>query len=263
MSDNGYFSVHRQLTRCSAYLNAPINQRIVLLTILDYACFSPCQQDDHGVAIDLLPGEFMTTYRDLADLARLPKKTGKNDVQNALKRFFEAKILRHKVRHVKTVITILWGLELKDTYTRGYHRVRQELDLKEQDNKTTSDDLIDSRGARIEEMEGNEMDKLVIVRNRSRSGIVAMRESQILAELEPLGFSREKIREAIASMVEQNPILSNNAKITNYLKSIINNNKPREKSNGNKPKERPCQQDSLRRTRENITKSSIRKPCQP
>jgi hypothetical protein len=141
----------------------------------------------------------------------------------------------------------------------------EQRQTKKEQERTTTDDLFDdARGARIESIEGEPMDKLVIVKCYNKSGIKTVRESQILKELEPLGYGREAIRIAIDKMIEINPIIRDNAKITNYIKSILDkkfDNKKEEKRYGKETNKRPSQQDSLRKSRETFTESAIRAPC--
>lgn len=262
MSDNGFIQITHELLRSDDFLSAPPDQCKVLLIIFDRACHSPCVMNDHGIQIHLNPGQLMTTLRDLAKWAN----TDRYVIERTIRRFLTCGILRQEVRHTKTILTILWGVKYESSATTNATRMRQDCDLKEEDKKKRHNDLIDNaRGARTKNMKGeNEMDPLVIVRNHSRSGVMTLRESQIFAVLEPLGYSREAIREAIKTMVEYNPVLSNNAKMTNYIKSILDKKitKPKqEKQYGKDSNKRPSQQDSLRRTRETITKSSCYVPC--
>lgn len=262
MSNNGHVQITHELLRSDEYLSAPADQCKVLITIFDRACFAPCTMNDHGVQIHLKPGQLMTTYRELAKLSGTDRKV----VERTINRFLTCGILGQEVRHKKTILTILWGIKTECSGTRNGTRMGQERDIKEEDKKTNDDDLIDiACEARIEKIEGEDkMDALVIVNKGSRYKVMTMRESQIFAELEPLGYTREAIREAIKVMIEYNPILNHNAKMTNYIKSILEkkvSTPKKEKTHGKDSSKRPSQQDSLRRTRETITRSSVREPC--
>lgn len=104
MSDNslGYFRIPRSISRHPTVVSAPVAYRIVLYTILDFMAFKTTVVDDHGKLITLHPGQFMISDRALAKLAGVSR----NDVQRALVRFSDVKILSQEVIHRKMVITI-------------------------------------------------------------------------------------------------------------------------------------------------------------
>lgn len=104
----GFIQIPRSLLQHPTVLAAPIAQKWVLITIIEHACFAPCQQDDHQVLIDLLPGQLMITERQLAKLSG----GSKDDVRRGIERFSRVKILHQEVRHRKQIITITH----KDTY---------------------------------------------------------------------------------------------------------------------------------------------------
>lgn len=126
MSNSGYVRIFHDLIRSDLVLSAPVAYRWVLITIIDRVVFEKCSMDDHGKKIHLKPGQYLTTIRELADLAKVEK----NDVERALKYFSE--IVRQEVRHRKTVLTILWGMKLDNSETRNETKKRQERDTKEE-----------------------------------------------------------------------------------------------------------------------------------
>ena len=134
MSDNGYIQILHDLFRHPSFISAPPSYRCVLITILDRACHAPCKQDDHGVIIDLLPGQFLCTIRQLAELANV----GRKDVEHAIARFSKIEILGQEVRHRKTIFTILWGIKLKSTGTVSGTTLGQDRDIKEEEPKGSS-----------------------------------------------------------------------------------------------------------------------------
>jgi DNA-binding transcriptional regulator YhcF (GntR family) len=158
MSNNSFVQIFRDLLRDPSVTSLPPSYRCVLFTLLDYACYSPCKQDDHGVLIDLLPGQFMCTIRGLADLANV----GKNDAERALAKFVDLKIVRQEVRRKKTIVTILWGLKQQKTETTTETRKRQERDTKEEvlenKNKNTT-----SSSPPKKLVEGAELDKTIFL----------------------------------------------------------------------------------------------------
>lgn len=128
MSNSSFIQVYRDLLSDPSFVNLPPSYRCVFITLIVQACFEKCTQDDHGVKIDLLPGQFMCTIRHLADISNV----GKNDAERALKKFVELKKVRLEVRHKKTIVTILWGLKLNSCETRKETRSRQDRDTKEE-----------------------------------------------------------------------------------------------------------------------------------
>jgi hypothetical protein len=73
----------------------------ILFTIIENLAFAPCQQDDHGKLIDLQPGQFMCTDRELEKL------TGSSDstCRRAIARFESVGIMKQEVKHTKKIIT--------------------------------------------------------------------------------------------------------------------------------------------------------------
>lgn len=217
MSESSFVQIFRDLLRDPSVTSLPPSYRVVLYTLLDYACFSKCKQDDHGVLIDLLPGQFMCTIRGLADLANV----GKNDAERALSKFVDLKIVRQEVRHRKTVITILWGLKFKDGETRSEPRKRQERDTKEEHNTDSSIEepvclFVDEK--KMEE----EMDNspLIVARSKKHSsGVTSIRLNELTKQLLVEEFSHQEINEAIGILKNSDPAL--NAPIKNYLVGII------------------------------------------
>lgn len=131
MSNSGYVQILHELLRHSSFISAPPAYRCVLLTIIDHACYAPCQQDDHGVLINLLPGQFLCSIRKLAELANV----GRKDAEHAIDRFFKIGILGQEVRHTKTVFTILWGIKKQDSGTEFGTTLGQVRDIKENNKK--------------------------------------------------------------------------------------------------------------------------------
>lgn len=127
----GYFQVYRDLTRHPSVIALPPSYRCVLWTILDYCCYLPCTQDDHGVLINLKPGQFMCTIRHLAELSNV----GRKDAENAIKKLIDIKILGQHLGQRKSIFTVLWGLELNNDGTTSGTSLGQVWDIKEQRNK--------------------------------------------------------------------------------------------------------------------------------
>ncbi len=132
MSGSGYVQIFHDLLRHPSVISAPPAYRCVLMTIIDYACFSPCIQDDHGVIIHLLPGQFLCPIRKLAELANV----GRKDVEHAVARFTQIEILGQEVRHRKTIYTILWGVKYQSSGTIVGTTLGQDRDIKEEHKNT-------------------------------------------------------------------------------------------------------------------------------
>ena len=148
----GFIQIPRSLLQHATVRSCPDAQFRMLICIIENAVFLPCQFDDHGKLIQVLPGQFCTTLRDLAKLANIEK----NDVERGLKRFFQVEILRHEVRHTKTIITITH----KDTYDliKSYSETRSETKVRqERDKSETQKDNVDN--AETEEKKKKKLNK--------------------------------------------------------------------------------------------------------
>lgn len=101
---SGYFSLPRSFTRDPLWLDLPLEYQHVFLVILDHACWKPQKFDDHGVIIDLKPGQLCTTERDLAK--KCNKKITRIIVQRAIAKLKVYSFLIQEVIHVKSVLSI-------------------------------------------------------------------------------------------------------------------------------------------------------------
>ena len=137
----GFIQIPRSLLDNPSVVAAPLAQRWLLITIIQYACFMPCQIDDHQVLIDLKPGDLCCSLRQLAKWAGIDK----NDVERGIERFSKVKILRQEVRHRKSIISIIhldtYDLIKSYSETPKETKVRQERDKSEtqKDNVDTAD----------------------------------------------------------------------------------------------------------------------------
>lgn len=129
MSD--FVQIYRDLLKDPSIVSLPPSYRCVLTTLLAYACYAPCKVDDHGIAIELQPGQFMCSIRHLAELANV----GRKDAEHAISKFITLKILGQKVGHKKSIFTILWGIKFNDNGTTSGTKVGQEWDIKEEDKE--------------------------------------------------------------------------------------------------------------------------------
>lgn len=127
-TESSYIQIYRDLFLQPCVISLSPSYRCVLTALVFNACYAPCQQDDHGVPIDLLPAQFMCTFRHLAELSNV----GRKDVENAIAKFLQLKILGQEVRHRKSIFTILWGIKINKGGTSIGTRLGQDWDTKEE-----------------------------------------------------------------------------------------------------------------------------------
>lgn len=103
--DNTYIKYTRDLHHNEAFKSLSFEYRHIYLTILVHMAFEPIELNDHGVLIQLQPGQYMTTIRRLTELCD-EKVISKGKVERALKMFEKIGFSRQETRHTKTIITI-------------------------------------------------------------------------------------------------------------------------------------------------------------
>lgn len=254
MSD--FVQVYRDLLLNPSFVGLPPSYRCVLFTLFAQASWAPCQQDDHGVLVDLLPGQFMCTIRHLADISNV----GKNDAERSLKKFVDLKIVRLEVRHLKTVITILSGLKFNSVETTLETTKRQDRDIKEEHTELGSVEPSVLFVKENPKNEGKLLRNLVMKSRKTQCGTTSAKRSEVEEYLKKHEehFSDEEIQDAIKTMIEQDRWL--NGTIKNYLIGIIQNKREKTKreqyaklyrKNSNKP-------DLVQRSGETFTESSVR-----
>ncbi len=143
--ESSYIQIYRDLFLQPCVISLPPSYRCVLTALVFHACYARCQQDDHGVLIDLLPSQFMCTIRHLAEIANV----GKKDAEHAIARFIQLKILGQEVRHRKSVFTILWGIKFNNGGTRTGTTLGQERDTKEEALASSSEESKSSSNQKI------------------------------------------------------------------------------------------------------------------
>jgi hypothetical protein len=134
---NGYFSLPRSLTRDPLWINLPPAYRDVFIIILDHICFKPQKFDDHGVIIELLPGQVCASEGEI--LRWCGKHAKKNEIERSVKKLILCQFLRREVRHRKSIFTITHsdtyelilrgsevGSEVNLRQTRGRKEEREE-----------------------------------------------------------------------------------------------------------------------------------------
>ncbi len=126
--ESSYIQIYRDLFIQPCVVSLPPSYRCVLTALVFNACYAPCQQDDHGVLIDLFPGQFMCTIRHLAEISNV----GRKDAEHALEKFIKLKIVGQEVGHRKSIFTILWGIKFNKSGTRKGTKMGQDRDIKEE-----------------------------------------------------------------------------------------------------------------------------------
>ncbi len=142
MSNLGYFNIPRELLFDPIFKGLSYEYRHIFLTILAHIAHKPMKLDDHGVLIELNPGQMMTTLRDLERLCN-EKGIDKSKIERALRKFFSVGFSRQETRHTKTIITItepnICKLIESQNETRFETTSRQDRDKIETESKRTKE----------------------------------------------------------------------------------------------------------------------------
>lgn len=109
-----YIQLQISLFKNALFKSMPMTYRHVFFTIATNMAWQKELLNDHGVMVEIEPGDFMNTYRGLADLcdeddidARL--------VQRAVERLVLLKFISIRVINRKTVFKVLLGVNVKKT----------------------------------------------------------------------------------------------------------------------------------------------------
>lgn len=129
----GYVQLQKALLKDQAFVSLPPSYRCVMWTILAYCCYKECSMDDHGQTVYLKAGEFLCTYRYLAELSNV----GKKDAENGVNRLIELGFLGQRVGHRKSIFRVLWGVNFYEGGTRSGPSWRQDGDTNNNNNKET------------------------------------------------------------------------------------------------------------------------------
>lgn len=149
MHDNTFIKYTRSLHTNKIFKSLSFEYRHIFMTILVNMAFKPIQLNDHGVLIDLKPGQFMTTIRELVKLCD-EKGIDRSKVERALTMFEKVGFSRQETRHRKTIITIKESSiceslncevetinETKSRQDRDKIETQKKKDKKEEKEKTT------------------------------------------------------------------------------------------------------------------------------
>lgn len=133
----GHIRVPRSLTQDPLFRDLPCEYKIVIYTILENVCYRPQRFNDHGIIIELQPGQLCMPYRELAE--RCGKDITKNHVERGVKRAAKCGFVRQEVRHKKSIITVThpetYDLILRASETTNETILRQERDKNETQKK--------------------------------------------------------------------------------------------------------------------------------
>lgn len=113
MSENNcipHIRLPRSLLKDPLWVDLPLAYQNVFLVLVEKVCFKPQRFDDHGVLIDLKPGQICISERQLLKFCN--KYVSRNDIQRSIKKFILYDFVSQEVRHKKSILTI----KHKDTY---------------------------------------------------------------------------------------------------------------------------------------------------
>lgn len=98
-----FVALPRSILEDPLWKDTPPAQKEVFIVILENACYKPQRFDDHGHIIDLSPGQFCASIREIEKLCG--KWITKKNVENAMSRFEKYGFWGQEVRHKKTILT--------------------------------------------------------------------------------------------------------------------------------------------------------------
>ncbi len=127
---NNYIKYSRDLHNHPVFKSFSYDYRHIFLTILINAAFKPISLNDHGVIIDLQPGQLMTTIRDLVRLCDEPT-IDRSKVARALSMFEKCQFSRQETRHKKTIITIT----LSNVYEKQKNEIETTIETKSRQDR--------------------------------------------------------------------------------------------------------------------------------
>jgi hypothetical protein len=129
MSENGFFQVSRKLSRHPDFLSLSPIYQMILIRILDHLCYEKMTLNDHGIEINLDPGQLMATCAQIASWCNCRR----DEVHRAVSCYTKLKILRQEVLHTKMIITLLpeyiYTKENTLSATEFATRLRQDCDI--------------------------------------------------------------------------------------------------------------------------------------
>jgi hypothetical protein len=259
---SGFIRLPRSLRNNSQWVEFTSKERHVFEEIYHRAAFSIVELDDHGKMIVVHPGQLMTTFRQLAGWCndsrpsdwcdeKQPEKIiefDKDFVRRLIHKLERCKIVRQEVRHVKTILTIMYEGFIQNGATGSATRVRQDCDKiatqtkkdkkdkKEKEVKTDNGlrPVVNVCPIKKTEEEMEEEEKLIF-RTVKYPGAAFITYRDLNEALLKEMFSQEQIDEAISTFKIQNPKIGSSDP-TSYIKSIIENQTREAKNASYKPR---------------------------
>ncbi len=257
---SGYIRLPRSLRTDPQWREFSAKERHVFEELYHRMAFSILELDDHGKMIVVHPGQLLTTYRQIADWCndsrpsdwrdeKQPEKIikfEKNFIHRFLQKLERCQKVRQEVRHIKTIVTIVYDGFIKNSETGSETRVGQEWDTKEERQERKEGYLVNpptpQKGGRPigrvgrsniknqkEEMEQEHEPKLTFRTKRS-PGAAFITYKRLHESLLKEMYTFEQIETAIETFKVQNPKIGGSDPIS-YIKSIIEN-QIKELSNG-------------------------------
>jgi len=221
---SGFIAIPRSLQDDENFQLLNLKGQFIFKRLIELVMIKKTPFDDHGLIFTLQPGQFCTTYRQLATLCH--DEISKNDIERNLLKLEKLGFLRLEVRQKKTIITITH----KETYetllnineTRNETNLRQSRDIKEQDNNINKE--VREAHARDEKKEREEksIDKKVIsFKSKSaQSPVVSILYDDLCLRLYREGYTKDEIDKAIqAAQLKDSRMYSGG--IPGYLSKMI------------------------------------------
>lgn len=173
MQNLGFIKIPRSLFQNAHWQGMRSKYQKVFLTILFHTSHKKKSFSIGENLIEILPGQFCTSIRNLMDLCNegvkyKEDKIDKNIIERAVSLFTKIGFVRQEVRHKKSILTItypgIYDEEKKTTETATETRPRHDRDIKEEDREREEEymiDRIDNACARIEILNEDEKKEIL------------------------------------------------------------------------------------------------------
>lgn len=184
-----HFRIPRSLVKSDEWEDLSLIDRAIFLKVLELVKFEPHTFDDHGVTINLEPGQICITVRELHKHVGLNKCT-KYNIESFLAKMKKVGILGQEIRHIKMVLTVThldtYNLIGSKDQTRFQTEIRQESDTNKEHKE------LKKATARKKEV----VDDAAFSKNESYDFLVQFGVDPKVAEglsKHPLDFIKEKV----------------------------------------------------------------------
>jgi hypothetical protein len=185
----GYIRIPRSLLENELWTDLSPAYRDVFLVILQHVCFLPRKFDDHGVILNLKPGQVCATIREIVGWCG--KHGDKNIVERSIKKLIYLGFLRQEVRHKKSILTIT---DI-DTYelNKEYSDKRSETKLRQDRDK------IETQTDNVDNVDKEEQQQQVAVFFDCLKDLNLSEKSKAILSK----FSEERVKLAVEFTIEQ------------------------------------------------------------